>query len=81
MQLFSFNSYVDPKSIMVINKQGHIRKLYCPFRVLCIEATGEIPINTWCYVNEVHPNSQMLIVYDINGNQFPYRCFQIFITF
>lgn len=67
--------------MMVINQNGHIRKLYCPFRVLCIKSIAGIPRNTWCYVEKVNTDPKELILYGINGKQVPYNHFQIYIMF
>ena len=81
MEKVNFKIMIDPFSIMVINQKGYLRKLYCPFRVLCIESLDSIPRNTWCFVDKVAADSKEIILYGINGKQFPYRYFQIYISF
>lgn len=81
MQKVSFKSLVDPYSILVINQQGYLRKLYCPFRVLCIESIDSIPRNTYCYVEMVAEDTKELILYHINGKRIPFRHFHIYIAF
>lgn len=81
MEKVDFKSLIDPFSIMVINQQGYLRKLYCPFRVLCIESYDSIPWNTWCFVDRVGADPKELILYKINGREIPYRHFQIYIAF
>ena len=81
MQRVDFKSFLDPYSIVVINQKGLLRKLYCPFRVLCIEPIDDITQNTWCYVTKVDTNKKDLIIYSINGKQVPFCHFQIYIMF
>lgn len=81
MEKVKFNSMVDPYSIMVINQKGYLRKLYTPFRVLCVDPINSIPRNTWCYVDKVAADPKELILYGINGIQIPYRYFHIYIMF
>lgn len=81
MEKVKFKSLIDPFSIMVINQNGYLRKLYCPFRVLCIKSINSIPQDTWCYVEKVMPDVYEIILYEIYGKQIPYRHFQIYITF
>lgn len=81
MEKLILNSVIDPYSIMAINKSGKLRKLYCPFRVLCMEAIGPIAQNSWCYVETVVPDTKHLFVYSINSIKYPYSHFHIYISF
>ncbi len=81
MEKVILNALVDPYSIMAINKQGQIRKLYCPFRVLCIVSTDSIKQNSWCYVDQVAEDVTHLFVYFISKAQYPYSYFHIYINF
>ena len=81
MEKVDFKSLIDPFSIVVINTHGYLRKLYCPFRVLCAESFNGIPTNTWCFVDKVIADDKELILYHINGKQISYRHFQIYINF
>lgn len=76
-----FKSLVDPNSIIVINRKGLLRKLYCPFRILCIETVGNIQKNTWCYVDRVEQDPVAIILYNIGGYRVPYHHFHIYINF
>ncbi len=81
MEKVDFKSMIDHRSILVINQKGYLRKLYCPFRVLCVESIDNIRHNTWCYVERVVADDSELILYGINGKNIPYRHFQIYISF
>ena len=71
----------DPNSILVMNIEGKIRRLYCPFRVVCMSALEGIPANTWVYVGLVTSSKTYSIIYHINGNAYPYYHFRIYIKF
>lgn len=81
MEKVNFKYVVDPQSIMVINQSGSLRRLYCPFRVLCVIPVKGIGRNTWCYVEKVESNLRTILDYHINGKRYPYRNFQIYILF
>ena len=81
MKKVNFDSYVDNRSIIVINQQGHLRKLYCPFRVLCIDSINTISVNTWCYVERVEMSSDTHIIYQIGDVLYPFHHFHIYIKF
>ncbi len=81
MEKVNFKYLVDPNSIIVINQKGHLRKLYCPFRVLCIESINNIHYNNWCYVDRVEKDPVALMLYIIGSQRYPYRYFHIYIMF
>ena len=81
MKKVNFDSYVDNRSIIVINQQGHLRKLYCPFRVLCVDSINTISVDTWCYVDSVELSSDAPIIYQIGGVLYPFHHFHIYIKF
>ena len=81
MKKAAFKSWVDHNSIMVINQKGHLRKLYCPFRVLCQDSIEDIIKSTWCYVDQVEMGDKSVILYSINGKKYPFNCFHIYIMF
>lgn len=81
MEKANWMHWVDPFSILVINQQGKIRKLYCPFRVLCIHPVDGIPAKTWCYVDRVAGHARERLLYDINGRELPYHHFEIYVQF
>lgn len=73
--------FYDEKSILIINENGVLRKLYTPFKVLCVLPAGNIKADTWVYVEQVAPHSEFLIIYRIFNEWFPYNCFLIIIYF
>src|SRR3712207_9190320 len=50
--------YYNRNVLLVVNVSGQIRLLYTPFRVLCIVASGRIPLNTLVYVEEIWSNDK-----------------------
>ena len=81
MEEVNIKVILDPKSILVINHKGRLRKLYCPFRVVSLKAVGHIPIDSFCYVESVMADNRDLILYQIGENYFPHSNFQIIISF
>ena len=68
-------------SLLVINPKGHIREIYCPFRVQCIKPVITIPAGTWVYVEEIGVSTIGILLYRINGNWYSFECFAIVIYF
>lgn len=67
--------YQDPKSILIVNEKGQIRQLFVPFRVKCIEAVQNIPVNSYVYVDSVFLHRKYLLLYFINQRLIPYNHF------
>lgn len=81
MERVNIKVILDPNSILVVNQKGSLKKLYCPFRVISLRPIGNIPINSSCYVDQVFPDAQELIVYQIGNRLLGYSNFQIVISF
>jgi hypothetical protein len=73
--------YYDSFSIAVINPNGEIRRLYCPFIVKCKRQVGDIQENSLVYVDQVFKDPDDLLTYLIGGNKYPFPFFRIFINF
>jgi len=71
----------DPGSILIVNQKGGLRKLYCPFRVVCIRRIRSIQKYTSVYVEEVLINNKEELVYVIQGMPYPYHHFIVVISF
>jgi hypothetical protein len=67
--------------LLVVNVSGQIRLLYTPFRVLCIVASGRIPLNTWVYVEEIWSNDRDELQYLIFNQAHSYKFFCLPIKF
>ena len=74
--------YYDSSSILVINPKGQIRKLYTPFRVLCISTIINcVEKGSWVFVDEVKSNRKDELIFVVGGRPYPYQHFQIHINF
>lgn len=73
--------YYDNYSILIINQQKKLRRIYVPFRVICIHPIEQIQINAWLYVDEVIEDEDDLLLYKIGGNLYPYAHFTIIVNF
>lgn len=73
--------YYDSLSILVINTSGQIRRLYVPFRVVCINQIGALHSNSTLFVDKVFEDKDHLILYLINGNLYQSKHFRITILF
>ncbi len=74
---FHFSEY----TALVINPQGKLRELHCPFKVHCIQTIPDIPINSWAYVEMTSENKAVGLLYLINGKWYSFEFFVIVIHF
>ena len=69
--------------MLVINPNGHLRVLFCPIRVICIQPVGTIKAGATVWVERVvstpGPNGPLL--YQIYGTRYLFECFVIQINF
>lgn len=68
-------------SLLVINQNGKIRRIYTPFKVLAITSVGSITKNTWVFVQKIALNEKQQLLYVINDEQYLYESFRIYINF
>ena len=73
--------YYHSNVLLVVNVSGQIRLLYTPFRVLCIVASGRIPLSTWVYVEEIWSNDKDELQYVIFSQAHSYKFFCLPIKF
>ena len=66
-------------NLLVVNQNGHLRELFCPFKVLCTKATLSIPSGTWVYVDRV--SGTISVTYEINDCWYLAESFVIIIAF
>lgn len=81
MKLPYLPQYISPQSILVINKQGLMRRLYCPFGVITISQIGSIPPLTKMIVEEVKATIHDILVYIISGKPYNHKDFHILMQF
>lgn len=73
--------YCDAGSIILINHNGSLRKLFCPFRVRSIAAVGALRPNLQFWVDAVATNSKDELIYCIQGKPYLYAHFAIIASF
>lgn len=73
--------YPNYGCLFLVNKNGALRILYTPFRVLCIKDSDTLKKDTWIYVEAVLFHTVFGITYLVNGKEYPYHHFQIQINF
>ena len=55
--------YYDSFSIAVINPNGELRRIYCPFMVKCKKQVENIHENSMVYVDQVFKDPDDLLTY------------------
>lgn len=69
--------YCDSDSILVIDEQGQIRRIYCPFAVMCIVDVDMYKQGEYVVVTAVKIAKNLLLVYVINQKNYYYYFFKI----
>ncbi len=69
--------YYDSFSIAVINPNGELRRIYCPFMVKCKRQVDNIQENSMVYVEEVCSNVNGLLFYRIGQLFYKYDDFSL----
>jgi len=67
----------DSYSMLVMNKQSEVRRLYTPFSVLSIESIDDIKMGCILYVDEIYNDEDDILLYKIKGNLYCYKYFII----
>lgn len=68
-------------SLLVINQNGKIRRIYTPFKVLAITSVGSVARNSWVFVEKIALNEKRQLLYVINNESYLYEAFRIYINF
>jgi hypothetical protein len=76
-----FHAVTSPFEILVINRKGVIRKVKCPFRVLCLVPQYGLEYKRMYYVDEVREPEYNRISYKIGSGFYPHFYFRIIISF
>ena len=71
----------DNSSLLVINPQGILRRLYAPFKVQCILPIDNIGDGVWVYVEGIKAASDNELLYQIHGKEYRHFHFCISIGF
>ena len=82
-KIYTMNNLPTPppaeNHLLVVNHNGRLRELFCPFKVLCIMTTLSIPTGTWVYVDKV--SGTLRVTYEINDHWYSSESFVIIIEF
>jgi hypothetical protein len=73
--------YYDEESILLVNHKGKIRRLYTPFKVLCMETIDNLRCGVWVYVDAVRNSDKDELIYLIQGKEYLHFNFCIQIGF
>jgi hypothetical protein len=73
--------YYDEQSILLVNHKGKMRRLYTPFKVLCIDTIGGLRCGVWVFVDEVRHSAKDELIYLIQGKEYLHSSFCVQIGF
>ena len=71
---------IDPFSLLLVNKTGELKRIRCPFRVLCLHSYSAIYQNKYYVVDMVKSYSGSDIVYVVGGKDYSHSHFTIIIS-
>jgi len=71
------NRYCHPNNILVIGKDGVLRRLYCPFRVITLHETQVSKQDQIVFVEAVRISDDLLMLYVIKKFAIPFYYFAI----
>lgn len=77
MSFLEISQWCNPRSLLVVNELGRLRRLNCPFMVICIDAVGELSEFKLYQVDSVKMTEHGKIVYDITGSFYFHSAFKI----
>jgi len=77
--LEEINKYCSPNSLLIIDRNGVLRRLVCPFRVIVIVETQVQRKGQEVYVQAVKISDDLILLYLIGKTLFPYYLFAIII--
>ena len=69
--------YCDSDSILIIDEEGKIRRIYCPFAVMCIIDVDVYKKGEYVIVTAVKIAKNLLLVYVIDQKNYYYYFFKI----
>ena len=69
--------YCDDHSILIIDSEGQIRRIYCPFAVMCIIDVDVYKRGEYVVVTAVKIAKNLLLVYVIGQKNYYYYFFKI----
>jgi hypothetical protein len=73
----NINLHVNPDSILVITREGLLKRLKCPFRVVLNESINVLETDVEYNVQAVYLSNENVMLYVIRGNCYYYFYFII----
>jgi hypothetical protein len=73
--------FYNSNTLLVVNKQGKIKIIYTPFRVVCISQTQFIAVGVRVYVDEVLSNDKDELLFIVFNTPYSYKHFKLPIMF
>lgn len=78
-EITDIEKYCSPASLLVINNNGELIRLFCPFRVLVIHRIGDFKEGETVPVSQVKVDARLILVYVIKNKGYYYWNFTILI--
>ncbi len=69
--------YLNPYSLLIVNYKGELKRLHCPFNVVCIEQIERYSVNTILQVQKISLFPEDRIFYLIEGRAYASTMFEI----
>lgn len=76
-ELSEIEKYCSPVSLLIVNANGELLRLNCPFQVIVLLEVGTLMTNSTAIVTEVKVDSKLILVYIINKQGYYYYNFSI----
>lgn len=76
-ELSEIEKYCSPVSLLIVNANGELLRLNCPFQVIVLLEVGTLMTNATAIVTEVKVDSKLILVYIINKQGYYYYNFSI----
>lgn len=75
--LIQINRFCRPDSLLVIDSQGVLRRLYCPFKVIVLIDIPLLKANDTMDVIGVKISTDLILLYVVRHVAYPYYLFRI----
>jgi hypothetical protein len=76
-QIYEARFYCNPYSLLIINKSGKLRRIFCPFKVKALEDTPLISKGKIVYVTLVKMQGVYGLIFVIDGKEYESSLFGI----
>jgi hypothetical protein len=76
-QIYEARFYCNPYSLLIINKSGKLRRVFCPFKVKALEETPFIGKGKIAYVTLVRMSGLCQLIFVIDGKECEHKLFSI----